>query len=112
MNSDKTDGSNYRGISLLLTTYKILSNILLSRLIPHAEEITGDHLCGFLCNRSTTDHISCICQILGKTREHNAAVHQLFIDFKTAYDPVGREILYNILFEFGIPIKLVRLIKM
>jgi len=39
-------------------------------------------------------------------------VHQLFIDFKNAYDPVRREVLYNILIEFGILIKLVRLIKM
>jgi hypothetical protein len=37
-----------RGISLLPTTYKILSNILLSRLIPYAEEVIGDHQCGFL----------------------------------------------------------------
>ena len=34
---DKTDCSNYRGILLLPTTYKILSNILLSRLTPYAE---------------------------------------------------------------------------
>ena len=40
---DKTDCNNFRGISLLPTTYKILSNILLSRLIPYAEEIIGDH---------------------------------------------------------------------
>ena len=33
---DRTDCSNYRGISLLPTTYKILSNILLSRLTPYA----------------------------------------------------------------------------
>jgi len=33
---DKTECSNYRGISLLPATYKILSNILLSRLIPYA----------------------------------------------------------------------------
>ena len=40
---DKTDYNNYRGISLLPTTYKILSNILLSRLIQYAKEIIGDH---------------------------------------------------------------------
>jgi hypothetical protein len=36
----------FSGISLLPSTYKILSNILLSRLTPHAEEIIGDQ-CGF-----------------------------------------------------------------
>ena len=94
------------------TTYKILSNILLSRLIPYAEEIIGDHQCGFRRNRSTTDQIFCIRQILEKKWEHNEAVHQLFIDFKKAYDSVRREALYNILIECGIPKKLVRLIKM
>jgi hypothetical protein len=39
-------------------------------------------------------------------------VHQLFEDFKKAYDSVRREVLYDILNEFGIPLKLVRLIKM
>ena len=39
-------------------------------------------------------------------------MHQLFIDFEKAYDSVRREVLYNILIEFGIPRKLVRLIKM
>jgi hypothetical protein len=39
-------------------------------------------------------------------------VHQLFIDFKTAYDSVKTEVLYNIPLEFGIPNKLVRIIKM
>jgi hypothetical protein len=36
--NDETDCSNYRGISLLSTSYKIVSNILLSRLIPYADE--------------------------------------------------------------------------
>jgi hypothetical protein len=39
-------------------------------------------------------------------------VHQLFIDFKKAYDSGRREVLYIILTEFGIPLKLERLIKM
>ena len=39
-------------------------------------------------------------------------MHQLFIDFKKAYDSVGREVSYNIFIEFGNPIKQIRLIKM
>jgi hypothetical protein len=39
-------------------------------------------------------------------------VHQLFIDFKKAYDSVKREVLHNILLEYGVPKKLIRLTKM
>ena len=63
-------------------------------------------------HRSTTDHLFCIRQMLEKKWEYNEVVHQLFIVFKKAYDSVRREVLYNILMEFGIPKKLIRLIKM
>ena len=49
---------------------------------------------------------------LRKKWEYNEMVHQLIIEFKKGYDSVRREILCNILTEFGIPMKLVRLIKM
>jgi hypothetical protein len=39
-------------------------------------------------------------------------VHQLFIDYKEVNDSVRRDGFYNILIEFGIPMKLVRLMKM
>jgi hypothetical protein len=64
-----------------------------------------------------TDHllliyeVFCIHQILEKKWDDNEAVHQLFIDFKKAYDSVGREVLYIILIQFGIPIELARLLK-
>jgi hypothetical protein len=51
---DKTDCSNYRGISLL-PTYKILSNIHVSRLTPYRDKIIGDQQCRFQHNRSATD---------------------------------------------------------
>ena len=52
-----------------------------------------------------------IRQMLEKKWEYNEEVHQLFIEFKKAYDSVRREVLYKILIEFGISRKLVRLIK-
>jgi hypothetical protein len=80
----------------------MLSNILLSRLSTHVDEIIGDHQC----------RIFCIRQILGEKCEYNNTVHQLWVDFKKAYDSVRREVLYNIHIEFEVPMKLVRLIKM
>jgi hypothetical protein len=47
-----------------------------------------------------------------QTWEYNDTVHQLFIDFKKAYDSVRREVLYSIFIEFGMPRKLAGLIKM
>ena len=49
--------------------------------------------------------------VLEKKWEHNGTVHQLFIDFQKAYDSVSREIVYNILIEFGVLMKQIRLIK-
>jgi hypothetical protein len=84
---DKTDCDNYRGISLLSTVYKILSNVFLAKLTPYVNEVIGNHQCGFHCYRSTRDQFIYIRQILEKKkREYNGTVHQLFIDFKKAYD--------------------------
>jgi hypothetical protein len=63
-----------------------------------------------------TGQLLTICSIfvkyLRKKLEYNKPVHRHFIDFKKACDSVGREVLYNILIEFVIPMKLARLIKM
>ena len=77
---DKADCNNYRGISLLSSTYKILSNFLLSRLTPYAEAIIGHHQCG----------IDATGQLLEKKKwEYNEVVHKLFIDFKKAFEDPG-----------------------
>jgi purine nucleoside phosphorylase len=99
-------------MSLLSSTYKTLSNIFLSRLMPYVDEIIVNRQCGFQRNRSSNDHIFCIRQILEENGMYNGTIHQVFIDFKKAYDSVRREVLHNILIEFSVPVKLVRLIKM
>jgi hypothetical protein len=54
------EGSTTR---LLSTSYAIFSNVLLSGLTPHADEIIGERHCGFRRNRSTTAQISYIRQM-------------------------------------------------
>ena len=41
-------------------------------------QIYWGHQCGFRRNRSATDHIFCIRQILERKREQNEAAHQLY----------------------------------
>jgi Reverse transcriptase (RNA-dependent DNA polymerase) len=77
---DKLDCSNYRGINLLNTAYKIFANILYQRLLPYAEPNIGEYQGGFRNERSTTDQLFSIRQVM-KGRELNVALHQLFVDF-------------------------------
>jgi hypothetical protein len=81
-------------------------------LIPYADHIIEDKKCRFRRKRSTTDQIFYIRQILEKKWEYNGTVRQLFIDFKKTYDSVSRDVLYNTLIEFGVPRKLMEIIKM
>jgi hypothetical protein len=59
------------------TTYKILPNIPLSRLTPYAEEIIGDHQCGFWCNRLITDQLFYIRQKLEKKWEYEGCLKSI-----------------------------------
>ncbi|KAF0762712.1 ribosome biogenesis protein TSR3 isoform X1 [Aphis craccivora] len=68
---DKQVCSNYRGIALLDTTYKVLSYCILDRIKPLAEKVVGDYQCGFRQNRSTTDQIFIIRQLFQKSWEYN-----------------------------------------
>jgi len=81
-------------------------------LIPYAKEIIEDLQCGFRRNKSTIDHIFFIRQMLENKWEYNEEVHQFFIDFKKAHVSVRKEVLYRNIIEFGIPRKLVALLRM
>jgi hypothetical protein len=50
--------------------------------------------------------------ILEKACEYKVDIHQLFIDYKQAYVTINRAELVEIMKKFGIPMKLVRLVRM
>ena len=89
----------------------LFTSIIAKYLEVYSEKILGDYQCGFRKARSTTDHLFQLRQILEKTYEYDVVLHQLFIDFKQAYDSINRNQLLNVMEEFGIPSKLINLTK-
>ena len=90
---------------------KIISIILLYRLTQYIEEIIGDHQCGFQRNRSTTDHIFCICE---KPNKSGNTMKPGISSSLTLWKPMillgGRSCII-FLIELGISMKLIKLIK-
>jgi len=84
----------------------------MSRLTPYAEEIIGIINVDFDTTGQLLIIYSAFIEYLKKKWEYNEAVHHLLTDFKKIYDSVGRAVSYSVLIEFGIPMTLVRLIKM
>ena len=88
----------------------MLSGTLYNRLAEYAEETLGDYRCEFRTNPSTIDHIFTIRQIQEKAYEYNIHLHNLYIDFKQAFDSVNRSRMLNDLMLLGIPKKLIQLV--
>ena len=109
---DKADCGNYRGISLLSTTGKVLARILANRLLPLSEEILPESQCGFRPSRGTADMIFTARQLQEKCREHKLPLYMAFIDLTKAFDTVDRQALWNILSRYGCPDKYVRILRL
>jgi sorting nexin-29 len=86
---DKLECHNCHGISLLNVTYVIFTKILTRYIEPYVKEVLGDYQCGFRKGRFTTDQIFCLRMILEKACEYKVDIHQLYIDYKQAYDTGG-----------------------
>jgi hypothetical protein len=107
----KLNCNNYTGITLLDISYKVFSNALNERLKNITENVLGKYQCGFRKNRSTSDHIFIIRQMMEKHYEHNQDLHMLFVDFKQAFDSIDRYKMYQVMEDMKIPYKLIRLVK-
>ena len=81
-------------------------------LLVYVEDLLSQEQNGFRRNRSTTENIFIMRQILEKCYEYNIEMYAIFIDFKQAFDSVDRQKTIQILQEFRISNKFVRLIKM
>lgn len=107
----KTDPNNYRGISLLDVTYKILSKVLLMRAEPQLDPQLGEYQGGFRKGRSCIEQIFNLKNIMAYQKSRKKMYVITFIDFKKAYDSIDRESLLSVLEELGLDKKTTNIIK-
>lgn len=110
----KDSASNYRGITLLNTSYKIYATILQGKLMKQIEEknILPETQAGFRKQRSGIDNIFILNHAIdAEISEKGGAVYCFFVDFKAAFDLINREKLWKKMEELGIDQRLIRRIK-
>eukprot|EP00966_Prymnesium_polylepis_P107512 2488683-Prymnesium_polylepis.1 len=107
---DLSDPGNYRGIMMLEVAYKILANLLHARLEPIMESLDHESQCGFRRRRGCSDAIFTIQELIAKRREHGLETWVLFIDLVKAFDRVPRELLWDVLRKYGVPVRIVDLL--
>ena len=108
---DLSDPGNHRGIMLLEVAYKIIAIIILARIKPIEEGLDHESQCGFRPGRGCTDAVFTLKQAIRKRREHGLSTWVFFMDLVKAFDRVPRELLWEILLKFGVPPKIVSLLK-
>ena len=70
-----------------------------------------DNQAGFRKNRACTDQIATLRIIIEQSLEWNSPLFVNFVDYEKAFDSVDRETLWKLMRHYGIPDKLVKLVK-
>ena len=99
------DPNNFRGVSLISTICKMLTNILTSRLDKWTEKFNVIHesQAGFRRQYSTLDHIFTLHAVTQKYLcKKGGRFYCLFIDFRKAFDSIDHDKLWGALTRKGI----------
>ena len=104
---------NYRGISLVAHAGKVLLKVVASRLSHYCERegILPEEQSGFRPHRSTLDMLFAIQRLHELARKKSTAVFACFVDLTKAYDSVDRDLLWDVLGRFGVPPKMLAVIR-
>ena len=102
---------NYRTISLIGHSSKVMLKVVLNRLKPQAEEIIAEEQAGFKAGRRTTEQIFNLRILCEKYLQHQLNLYHAFTDFKKAFDRVWHAALWATMRKYNISANLVRTIK-
>ena len=102
---------NWRGITLLSVVSKIMRRIVIDRIRIGVESKLRREQAGFRPGRGTTDQIFILRNIIEQSIEWQSSLYVNFIDFEKAFDSVHRDSLWLIMRSYGIPCKIIHMMK-
>ena len=89
--------SNWRGVTLLPISSKVLSRILINRIQAGVDYTLRKEQAGFRKGRGTVNQIFILRNILEHANEWNATMYIHFVDFEKAFDSIHRNSLWTIM---------------
>ena len=93
---------NYRPISLLCVSSKVLERIVYNQIIEFVTNNISVNQFGFLHNYSTLQQLLIFTNIVKDSLNTNSQTDVLYLDFKKAFDSVAYNKLFFKLWSFGI----------
>ena len=110
---DRTECSNFRGISFVAHAGKVLLKVVAGRLSDYCERknILPEEQCGFRPQRSTVDIVFVVRRLQELARKNDTPMYLCFIDLTKAYDFVDRTLLWDVLARFGMPPRMLAVIR-
>ncbi|CAF1621865.1 unnamed protein product, partial [Adineta ricciae] len=108
---DLSQCSNYRTISLINHTGKVLLMVLLNRLKHQLDPFLSEEQAGFRKDRSTVHQILILRLLAEKAKRNGKKIYNCFIDFQKAFDTIKHEIIWAVLKSYGVNNKVVTLLE-
>jgi len=106
--------TNYRGVTLLCTAYKIYAAVLAERLRQQIERegLLPETQAGFRIRRSTVDNVYILQHAIKKElRKKGEKIYGFFMDLKAAFDKVDRKMLWEAMVRKGVRNGLIERVK-
>jgi hypothetical protein len=108
---DLSECSNYRTISLINHTGKVLLMVLLNRLKHHLDSYMSEEQAGFRKDRNTVQQILILRLLAEKAKRSGKKIYNCFIDFQKAFDTIKHKIIWMVLKSYGVDNKVVTLLQ-
>ncbi|CAI5479067.1 unnamed protein product [Closterium sp. Yama58-4] len=98
---------NYRPITLLTGSYKVVAKLLANRMKKVLGTVISEEQHGFLPGRRLSDAVSMVADVIEAANNDNEDWYLMMVDFQKAFDSVSRSFLFDTMALMGFPEKFI-----